>query len=89
MVQPLKKFRAGQISCALWENEVTVSGRKISVLKATVERRYKDANGEWKSSQSFGRQEIPLVRWCLDKAFDLMLEEQGSQAEEVAEEQVV
>jgi hypothetical protein len=88
MTQPVKKIRAGQISCALWENEVTVGGRKISVLKATVERRYKDASGEWKSSQSFGRQDIPLVRWALDKAFGLMIEEQSSQAEDISEEQV-
>ena len=88
MTQPLKKIRAGQISCALWENEVTANGRTIGVLKATVERRYKDASGEWKSSQSFGRQDIPLVRWVLDKAFGLMIEEQGSQAEEASEEQV-
>ena len=89
MAQPLKKFRAGQVSCALWENEVTVGNRKIHVLKATIERRYKDASGEWKSSQSFGRQEIPLVRWCLDKAFDVIVGEQGSQAEDAPEEQVL
>ena len=56
------------------------------MLKATVERRYKDKNDEWKSSNSFSRNEIPLVRWCLDKAFDAMLEERSSDRISVEEE---
>jgi hypothetical protein len=38
--QPLEKFRAGAVSCAVWENEATVNGRQIEILKATLERRY-------------------------------------------------
>ena len=34
MNQPLKKFRAGQVSCALWEN-VMMSGKAMSLLKAS------------------------------------------------------
>ncbi|MBL7223674.1 MAG: hypothetical protein ISS72_07465 [Candidatus Brocadiae bacterium] len=55
MNQPIARFRAGQVSCALWENEIQVNGTSKTVLKASVSRRYKDKNGEWKSSQSFGR----------------------------------
>ena len=86
MKQPLKRIRAGPIVCALWENEVTVKGRNISILKTTVERRYKDSLGNWQSSQSYGRAEIPLVKWCLDQAFSAMIEERSSQAETVEEE---
>ena len=77
---PVKKFSAGTISCALWENEATVDGRKVSLLKATVERRYKDKDGEWKSSGSFSRNEIPLVQYVLGKAFEAMLKN-GSEEE--------
>ncbi len=50
---PVKKFSAGSISCALWENEIaTADGRKVRALKATIERRYKDKDGTWKSSGS-------------------------------------
>jgi len=35
MNQPLKKFRAGQVSCALWENEVTVNREAVGLLKAS------------------------------------------------------
>ena len=79
---PIKKFSAGTISCALWENEMTVGGRTIRVLKASVERRYKDKDGQWKSSNSFGRNEIPLVQYVLGKAFEAIVEEGKGEAEQ-------
>ena len=79
MAGPFKKFRAGQITCALWENEANVNGRSVRMLKATVERRYKDKNDQWQSSNSFGRNEIPLVKYCLDRAFEAITEEQNVQ----------
>ena len=72
--QPVAKFRAGQVSSALWENEVDVSGRTVKILKATVQRRYKDRDGRWQSSGSFSRNEIPLAIYCLQKAFEKILE---------------
>jgi len=76
---PVKKFSAGSISCALWENEVTTAnGRKAPMLKATIDRRYKDKAGQWKSSGSFSRNEIPLVQYVLGKAFEAMVEERQS-----------
>ncbi len=83
MTQPIAKFRAGQVSCAIWANDAVVNGNKMSLKKATVERRYKDASGEWKSSGSFGRNEIPLVMYCLRKAFEYMIEERSVREEEV------
>jgi hypothetical protein len=81
--KPIEKFRAGQVSCALWENEISVSGgRKVRVLRATVERRYKDSDGEWKSSGSFGRNELPLVIYCLTKAFAYIVDEQNTGSED-------
>ena len=79
---PIKKFRAGSISCAIWENEVNIGGRQVAILKATVERRYKDnKDGQWKSSGSFSRNEIPLAIYCLTKAFAAMVEERTGDKE--------
>jgi hypothetical protein len=58
------------------------------MLKATVERRYKDAAGKWKSSQSFSRNEIPLVIYCLQRAFDKIIEQQ-SEHEDVPGEEAI
>jgi hypothetical protein len=78
---PVKKFNAGSVSCALWENEATVDGRKANLLKDTVERRYKDRDGTWKSSGSFSRNEIPLAVFCLLKAFAAMVGEDEAEEE--------
>ena len=77
----MKKFSAGSVSCALWNNEATVDGRKVNLLKATVERRYKDRDGTWKSSGSFSRNEIPMAVFCLLKAFAAMVEENEAEEE--------
>ena len=74
MTEPIEKFRAGQVSCALWENEATVNGRQVVLLKASLERRYTDRSGAWKSSNSFSRTEIPQAVYCLMKAYAVMME---------------
>ncbi len=73
---PVAKFRAGQISSAVWRNQIQVKGIAITVLKATVQRRYKDKEGNWQSSQSFSRNEIPLAIHCLQQAFEKIIETQ-------------
>jgi len=80
-MEPKKRIRAGSISCALWENQATVEGREVNVLRATVERRYRDKDGTWKSSGSFSRNEIPLAVYCLFKAFAAMVEKQPGEDE--------
>jgi len=75
--RPVAKFTAGQVSAAIWENEVTTkAGKQVTMLKATVERRYKDRDGQWKSSNSFARNEIPLAIYCLHKSFEHIIESQ-------------
>ena len=87
MARPTAKFTAGQVSAALWENEVTTkAGKKVTMLKATVERRYKD--GQWKSSNSFSRNEIPLAIYCLQKSFEHIIGSQQDEDGSVEEETV-
>ena len=87
--KPLAKFRAGQVSCALWENEISVNGAPKTVLKASIQRRYKDSDGNWKSSQSLSRNEIPLAIYCLEKAFDKIVQEETSQSGSGVQEEIV
>ena len=88
--KPVAKFRAGMVSAAIWENPIEVKGKTVPMLKVTVQRRYKDSDGNWKSSQSYSRNEIPLVVFCLQKAFEKMLGEDNSNANDNSvEEEVV
>ena len=88
--KPVAKFSAGQISAALWENEIEVKGKTVAVLKATVQRRYKDNKTDtWKSSTSFSRNEIPLAIYCLQKCFEKIIEKQIDGADDGVVEEVV
>ena len=75
---PVAKFRAGQVAAAIWANDVEVKGRTVTILKATVQRRYKDKDGNWQSSDSFNRNEIPLAIHCLQKSFEKIVETQNN-----------
>ena len=88
-MKPVAKFRAGQVTCAVWENQVTVGNQQQTILKASVSRRYRDKNGIWKSSQSFSRNEIPLAIYVLQKAFEAMLEKPAEQDDTVQVEDMV
>ena len=65
--KPVHEVRLGKIKAAIWANE---SERGIR-YNVTVSRIYKDGD-EWKSSESFGRDDIPLVIKALDRAHDFM-----------------
>ena len=83
--KPKAKFAAGTVSAALWENPVTArNGQQVTLLKATIERRYKDSAGNWKSSGSFGRNEIPLAIYCLEKAFEAIIKADKNEDEEAS-----
>ena len=88
-MKPVAKFRAGQVTCAVWENQVTVGNQQQTILKASVSRRYRDKSGIWKSSQSFSRNEIPLAIHVLQKAFEAMLEKPAEQDEIAPAEDMV
>ena len=77
---PLAKFKAGQVSSAIWENEVQMPRGTVKILKATVQRRYKDKGGTWQLSTSFSRNEIPLAIHCLQKAFEKIIQTQNEEA---------
>lgn len=81
---PVATVRAGAVSAAIFENEVPANGKTITVLKATLQRRYKGKDGTWKSSNSYSRNEIPLAIHCLQQCFEKILSEEGSNSDEAA-----
>jgi len=84
--RPKEKISAGAVSCALWENEVTTrDGRTVPVLRATIERRYRDATGAWKSSNSLGRNEVAQAIYCLIRAYAAMMEKSSDEEEVTGE----
>ena len=62
--KPVHDIRLGAIKAAIWANS-TPKGIRHSV---TLTRLYKDAE-QWKYSDSFGRDDLPLIEKVADEAF--------------------
>jgi hypothetical protein len=58
-------------------------------IPPSVSRRYEDKGGNWKSAQSFSRNEIPLAIYCLEQAFEKIIEEETAANGNGSEEEVV
>ena len=68
--KPIHESRLGAIKAAIWENRTANSVRP----SVTVSRLYKDGE-EWKRSESFGRDDLPLVGKVTDLAHTWIFEE--------------
>ena len=62
-VRPVHEIRMGRVRAAIWQNR-TENGIRHNV---TVSRLYKDGD-DWKDSNSFGRDDLPLVARVCDQA---------------------
>ncbi len=57
--RPIIEFTAGRVRASVWYDEVTKkTNESFSVFTTRVEKRFKDAQGKWQSSGSFGRQDL-------------------------------
>src|ERR1044071_4391556 len=63
--QPAHEVRLGAVKAAIWQND-TDSGVRYNV---TFQRLYRDGDaGQWKSTESFGRDDLLLVAKVADLA---------------------
>jgi len=61
-VGPIPTDGTHAVSAAVWENEVTLpDGRTFKVHNVTVESRYRDSSGEWKSTKGFRGSQLYAV----------------------------
>ena len=64
--RPVHTLRVGRIQVAIWKNKGT-TGTWFSV---TSSRSYKDEQGNWKDTDSFAPQDLPLLCRLLDQAYN-------------------
>lgn len=69
-MKPERVIRIGAISASVFANEVARDGQKVIVRNVRLQRRYKDADGEWKSNASFTLSEMPGALAVLRLAFE-------------------
>ena len=73
MAQPEKTFRQGAVSASIFANGgVSKNGQQFEVHKVSLQRGYKDKDGQWQNTGSLGVNDIPKAVICLSKAYDFL-----------------
>ena len=88
MAKPEKRFRCGGCEAAVFENEISRNGNTVKVKKVSFQKRYKDKDGEWKSTNSLDANDLPKAILALSSAYEHIILNDGSSDNEVSEEKV-
>ena len=73
MAKPEKSFRCGGCETAIFENEIAAGGKTIRVKKISFQKRYRNSDGEWKSTTSLDVNDIPKAVVALQKAYEYLV----------------
>ncbi len=78
--KPVHEIRLGKVKAVIWANETAKGVRHNVALK----RLYKDGD-DWKTSETFGRDDLPLVAKVADQAHTWIFQTaQGDDSEKVS-----
>jgi hypothetical protein len=69
--QPVNKMRYGQISASIWRQEAD----KGPMFNVSFQRAYKDGD-EWKTSTSFGKNDLLALSLLATRAFEWIAAQQ-------------
>lgn len=65
---PIRKWRSGNISGAIWANERDINGTKVSFKTASLRRSWKKQGDVWRDEVlNFRRQDIPKIITILNE----------------------
>lgn len=80
--KPEKHIKFGGVRVTIWQDSrQSPSGQTFETWSATVDRAYKDAQGNWKNTNSLRESDIPKAVAALNKAFTYMTEKEGDDTE--------
>jgi len=68
--KPVKKFNAGGVQAAVWENTRERDGDEIVAYSVTLDKRYKAADGTWQSTTTLQTADLPKAVLVLQKAYE-------------------
>lgn len=72
--KPIKKLIAGTVQVAVWENtRQRDNGEEEVDRTVSVDKRYKDPQGNWQSTGSFRANDIPKAILMLSRAYEFLV----------------
>ena len=69
-MKPTKKFSAGAIVATVWTNPTKDSDGEYNTI--SIERNYKDSDGNWKSTTTLRTSDLPKASLVLNKAYEFL-----------------
>ena len=72
--KPVRELRIGSVKAAVWRNE----GESGTWYNVTFDRLYRDGD-EWKSSASFGRDDLLVLAKVADQAHTWIVEQEATE----------
>ena len=78
--KPHDKVRIGTVKAAIWQNEVAGKMR----YNVNFTRIYRDADGQWKTTQSLGPNDLLFLAKVADRAHSRIFELQPAEDEQAA-----
>jgi len=78
VTKPVQVFRRRGVKISVFENR---SG-ETRFHKIAIQKIYRESGGEWKTATSLGRDDLPIARLLLERAWEFILDrEQESNIE--------
>lgn len=71
--KPEQKFRVGNVTATIWNNEVKKDGEAKEIKHVSFEKSYKDKNGEWQATNSLNIADLPKAMVVLGKAYEYLV----------------
>ncbi|MBD3249763.1 hypothetical protein GF336_06985 [Candidatus Woesearchaeota archaeon] len=82
---PEKKFSTGVIQATVWKNKgQSKDGQETEFRTISLQRRYTDKSGEWKSTNSMRINDLPKAALVLHKAYEYVVLKDIEQQEATA-----
>ncbi len=70
---PEKKFSAGPIVATVWKNTTEKNGKAAEYYTVSLDRRYKDRNDKWQSTNSMRVNDLPKITLVAQKAYEYLI----------------
>lgn len=81
--KPIKKFRAGNITAAIWENTSQKDGKTSTFNTVTFQRSYVDKkDDQWKNTEQMRRNDLPKLALVINKCYEYIVTQNNSKTEE-------
>ena len=78
MAKPEKKFKCGAVEAAVFVNEIDKNGKPVQLKKVSIQKRYRNADGEWNSTNSYDANDLPKLKLVADEAYRYLVLNQGN-----------